>query len=124
MNFGTHGLNLALRFALELTALYAYGRAGLRSADGVAGYVLMLVFPLAAAAAWGTFAVPGDPSRSGRAPVSVPGAARLGVELAFFAIASFALWRTGAKSGAAALGLVTLVHYGLSLDRLRWLLER
>jgi hypothetical protein len=72
---------------------------------------------------WGVFAVPGDPSRSGRAPVPVPGAVRLLVEAAFFGAATAALVRDGATWAIAFAGIV-VVHYALSYDRVAWLLGR
>ncbi|WP_280456932.1 DUF2568 domain-containing protein, partial [Nocardia carnea] len=38
-----------------------------------ARWLLVVLLPVVAAAAWGVFAVPDDPSRSGAAPVAVPG---------------------------------------------------
>ena len=73
------GWNAALRFGLELACLTGIGIAGwlVSPLVAVAGVVV-------AAAAWGIFAVPGDPSRSGHAPVVVPGWLRLFLELTVF----------------------------------------
>jgi len=79
--------------------------------------------PLVAATAWGLFAVPGDPSRSDRAPVPVPGAVRLLVEGALFGGATAAIVRERAAWGLA-FGAVAVVHYALSYDRVAWLLRR
>ena len=65
--------NLALRFALEVCALAALGFWGWSQTEAPWRYVLMLGVPALAAAVWATFTVPDDPSRSGRAPVPVPG---------------------------------------------------
>lgn len=124
MPFGTHPLNLALRFGLELASLVALGYAARRSSAGWAGTLAMVLVPLVAATLWGLFNVPGDPSRSGKAPVVVPGALRLTLELGFFATATFALVRTEQRTLALLLGLTTVVHYALSLDRIKWLLAR
>ena len=88
---GSHPANLAVRFVLEITGLVALGWWGWNHADGVLRFVLALGIPVLAAAAWGTFAVPGDPSRSGRAPVPVSGIVRVLLELAFFASATWVL---------------------------------
>jgi len=66
-----HPISLALRFLLELAALIALGLWGAHQA----GIALALALPATAAALWGIFAVPGDPSRSGKAPVPVSGRA-------------------------------------------------
>ena len=77
--------NLTLRFLLEVAALVGLGLWGWSLSVGVVALTLATTFPLSAAIAWGTFNVPGDPSRSGNAPVPVPGAVRLVLELAVLA---------------------------------------
>ena len=66
---GSHPINLALRFLLELSALFAMGVWGWRYSEGWLRFVLALSIPIIAAVLWGTFAVPDDPSRSGGAPI-------------------------------------------------------
>ncbi len=78
------GWNLALRFGLELAALAGIATAAWRAADGPWRWVAAVALPLIAATAWATFIVPNDPSRSGRAPVEVPGSIRLALEFAVF----------------------------------------
>ena len=85
---------------------------------------LAIVLPIMAATAWGLFNVPGDPSRSGQAPVVVPGLLRLALELTIFTGAVLALLRTKHTSLAIALGVVVAAHYALSYDRIAWLLRR
>jgi hypothetical protein len=70
--------NLALRFLLELAALLGLGMAGWSLSSGVWCWIVALAVPVAVAVIWATFAVLNDPSRSGRAPILVPGAVRLG----------------------------------------------
>ena len=77
-------LNLAFRFFLELAGLFAIGYWGWHTGQGWQRWLLMLGVPLIAAALWGIFRVENDP---GRAPVRVPGALRLALELAYFAFA-------------------------------------
>lgn len=120
---GFHPANLALRFLLELSALAAMGAWGWQQGEGPERYVFALLVPLVAAAAWGVLAVPGDRSRSGKAPVAVPGAVRLGVEAAFFAFAVLALYEAGGKALAAILASAVSVHYVASYDRVAWLLR-
>lgn len=121
---GSNPLNLALRFVLELTALIAMGSWGWNTGEGALQYVLAPALPLIAATAWGTFAVLGDPSRSGRAPVPVPGMIRLALELAFFAFATWALLDTGKTQLAWVMGFAVLFHYLISYDRLAWLIKQ
>jgi hypothetical protein len=120
----THPLNLAVRFVLELAALYALGLWGWRHGDGGWRFVIAGVIPLIAAALWGTFTVPGDPSRSGSAPVPVSGLVRLALELGFFASATLALYDLGYTVLTATFSAAIVVHYLLSYDRIRWLISQ
>lgn len=117
----SHPINLAVRFLLEVAALLAVGYWGWSTGSGVLRFVLALGLPLMAAVLWGTFRVPNDPSSSGRAPVPIPGILRLLLELALFAFATWALYDAGAVQLSWILGLVVVVHYALSYDRIRWL---
>ena len=121
---GTHPLNLAVRFLLELSALFILGLWGWRQGEGAWRIVIAVGMPLVAAALWGTFAVPGDPSRSGSAPVPVPGLLRLALELGFFGSATLALYDLGVIVAATVFGTAVVVHYLLSYDRVLWLLSR
>jgi hypothetical protein len=121
---GSIPINLAIRFILEMVALVALGRWGWTQAGGVLGFVLALGIPVVAAGLWGTFAVPDDPSRSGRARIPVPGIVRLLLELVFFGLATWSLFALGSTSLAWIFGGIVLVHYAVSYDRITWLLSR
>jgi len=116
-------LNLAVRFVLEISALVAMGYWGWVWGDGALRYLLGIGLPLLAAVLWGVFAVPGDRSRSGDAPIAVPGWVRLLLELALFGFAVWGLWDAGVTTVAWILGAVVLLHYGVSYDRILWLLK-
>lgn len=116
-------INLAVRFLLEIIALIALGAWAKTKFPGALGITLMILIPLIAAVAWGTFNVKGDPSRSGKAPVPVPGILRLALELALFGSAAWALFSLNPTYGWI-FGVVALLHYLLSYDRIIWLLER
>jgi Protein of unknown function (DUF2568) len=117
-------LNLAVRFLLELSALFIMGWWGWRQRSDGWQIVFAVAIPLVAAAIWGTFAVPHDPSRSGSAPVPVPGIARLAIELAFFALAAWAVYDLEFVGLAALFGAIVTVHYLVSFDRIRWLMAQ
>jgi hypothetical protein len=119
-----HPLNLAIRFLLEITMLVAIGYWGFHQHDGIWRFVLGIGLPLIAAAAWAILAVPGDRSRSGDAPVPVPGLVRLILELALFGLAAWALYAAGSPVLALTLAGVTAIHYAVSYDRIAWLLGR
>ena len=112
--------NLTLRFILELTALASLAVWGWLSN----GWIAALGAPLLAFALWGIFAVPGDPSRSGQVPVPIPGWLRLALELAIFYGAVGALLAIDQSAFAIALCAITILHHGLSYNRLAWLLRR
>ena len=116
--------NLASRFLLEIAALIGIGLAAWGLAPDPWRWLLAVALPLLAAAAWAVFAVPDDPSRSGRAPVPVSGRLRLVIELGILSggIACYAL--AGHGMIAALLAALLVLHYGLSGDRIRWLLDR
>jgi hypothetical protein len=121
---GSHPINLAIRFLLELSALAAMGVWGWRQAQGWVRFLLAAGIPIVAAVVWGTFAVPDDPSRSGAAPVAVPGLVRLAIELVVFAFATWALCDLGTARLCWAMGVIVAVHYISSYDRIRWLMKR
>lgn len=119
-----HPINLTLRFLLELAALVAVGAWGWQQREDGLRFALAIGLPLLLAIAWGVFAVPGDPSRSGKAPMPVPGWLRLVFELAFFALAVWALYDLAYILPAWGLGILVALHYLASYDRIRWLLAR
>ena len=121
---GSNPVNLAVRFLLEIAGLAALGWWGWNQGDGILRFVLALGIPILAAALWGTLAVPDDPSRSGKAPVPVPGIIRLVLELAFFAAATWALAATGLATLAWIFGIAVLIHYAVSYDRILWLIRK
>jgi hypothetical protein len=120
---GSHPINLAVRFALELAALYAMCGWGWQLVDGAGRWALAAVVPLAAATLWGVFAVPADPSRSGRAPVPVPGLVRLAFELAFFGFATWAFSQLGDPRVTIGFATMVVLHYAASYDRVAWLVR-
>ena len=108
--FGFHPVNLAFRFLLEIAALIALGVGAYSVVSGSFAWVLAIAVPTIAAVAWGTFNVPGDESRSGKAPVPVPGTVRLIIELTVFASA-VVLVSFASPIAAALLGVAATIHY-------------
>lgn len=112
---------LAVRFLLELVAITSFGVFGWRAFDSPWRYLLVGVLPVAAAVLWGTFAVPDDPSRSGAAPVPVPGPVRLGVEFAVLFGGAAALWAAALPRWALISAAVVVAYQLLAYDRVLWL---
>lgn len=121
---GSHPVNLMLRFLLELCVLAVAGYWGWTISHASTRYLLVWLVPLLLAIVWGTFAVPDDPSRSGRAPIPVPGVVRLALELANFAFAVWALYALDRPVLGLVLGVLVVAHYILSYDRVTWLMHQ
>lgn len=114
--------NLGLRFVLELAALVGLGALGWSAADGALGWVAAVIVPVIGVTAWGVFNVPDDPSRSGRAPIPVPGATRFAVEVAVLGLGAVGMLVAGWTTIAWVYLVVTLFHYIVAWRRLAWLL--
>ena len=113
-------INLAVRFGLELAMLAAASVWGWQQRGDWLRLVPAIALPLIAAALWGTFRVPNDP---GSAPVAVPGILRLALELALFAFAAWALYDAGYTQLGVTFGVIVLIHYAISYDRIAWLIR-
>jgi hypothetical protein len=114
--------NLSLRFGLEIGAITGLGWAAWNQTEGTARWAAAV--PLAAAGAWGVFNVPDDPSRSGAAPVQVPGWSRLALELLIFTGGWIGYGIAGHPAIGVTFAAVTVAHYAVSQARVRWLLAR
>lgn len=120
----SHPLNLLLRFLLELSAITVCGFWGYQLTDNWVRFLLAGLFPLLFAGLWGVFAVPGDPSRSGKTVIPTPGKARLVLELILFSAATGMISGLGYPRVSWIFGGVVLLHYIISYDRISWLLNR
>lgn len=121
---GSHPINLAFRFLLELCVLISSAIWAWNYTEHWAKWILVSMVPITLMALWATFAVPNDPSRSGKAPVPVPGIIRLLLELLFFAFGAWTLFNLKHSSYGLFLGISVLVHYIISYDRIAWLLKK
>jgi hypothetical protein len=121
---GSHPVNLAFRFLLELLALGAVGYWGWTQHDGIGRWLWAISLPVVVALLWGTFAVPDDPSRSGQAPIPTPGAVRLLLELSVFAVGVVALIASQRVTAGIVLAAMVILHYAVSYDRIIWLVKR
>lgn len=116
-------INLWLRFGLEVAALIGLALMSWRSSDRLWRWVLVVSAPLIAATFWGAFAVPNDPSRSGNAPVPVPGSVRLILEFTILGVGVAAYLFSGYRVAGAIMVAALLVHYAVSYDRVLWLIR-
>ncbi|MGW8314987.1 MAG: YrdB family protein [Bacteroidales bacterium] len=119
-----HPVNLLFRLLLELTAIVVFGAWGYHLSDNWTRFMLALLVPLFFAALWGIFAVPGDPSRSGKTVIPTPGKVRLILELLFFSAATGMISALTKPWLAWMFGGIVLIHYIISYDRISWLLNR
>lgn len=115
---------LGLRFALEVSALLALGRYAGGLGRGAWSYIAALGVPAFVALVWATFAVQGDPSRSGKAPIPVPGVLRLAIELAVFLGGAAALAVRQSWVAFALFMVALVVHHAMTTERLAWLLRQ
>jgi len=121
---GSHPINLLFRFLLELMALFIMALWGWRQSQGLTAFLLALTLPILLAVIWGVFAVPDDPSRSGKAPIATPGFIRLLIELGIFIFSIWALYDMGYTMMSIVFGLSVGLHYIISYDRIMWLLSQ
>lgn len=119
-----HPANLALRFFLEIAALGGFGVLAWTSATGAWRVLAVIIVICSVMAVWGVFAVPGDPSRSGNAPIPVSGLIRLGLECAILFGGALSLYWSGFGLAGAGLSLLIVAHYALSGERLAWLVQQ
>ena len=117
-------LNLALRFLLEVAAIIAMGLWGYNNSGNMSGILLAILLNLGFALLWGIFAVPNDPSRSGKTVVPTPGIIRLILELSLLTAATWMLRDLDYSNVWWIFGSIVLVHYLLSYDRVLCLLKQ
>ncbi len=116
--------NLLLRFILEIAALISIGVFAWLSFNGYFKYVFTLVLPIAVMIVWSVFAVPHDPSRSGQTVIPVNGITRLVIELLIFAMAVAALYFSHLKPVGIIFLCLIILHYIISAERIKWLLNQ
>jgi hypothetical protein len=98
------GLNLALRFLLELCALGALGYWGFKTGSGTLAKIgLGICAPLVAAVVWGTFVSP-------QAPVALPGPLVLVLQVLIFGLAAAALASTGHRTLAWVFVVIVVIN--------------
>ena len=119
-----HPVNLALRFLLELVAIFTFGFWGHSLVGDGTRILLAILFPLLFAVLWGVFAVKGDPSRSGKTVIKTPGILRLMLELVLFGAAAWMMLDLDYTTVALIFGVAVVIHYFISFDRIAWLLKQ
>jgi len=107
---------------LEVASLVSIFRGASTFAEGTLSWVCGAGAVLVAAVLWGTFEVKGDPSRSGKAPVPVPGAVRLFIELLVFGGGAAGFGLRHEWAALAVFGVALVFHHVMTRARLRWLL--
>lgn len=117
-------INGALRFLLELTAIFCFGLWGYHRSDSGLRFLFALLLPIVFALLWGIFAVRDDPSRSGKTVVSTSGWIRLLLELGLFSAATLMLLDLKYTIAGEIFGALVLFHYAISHRRIAWLLKQ
>lgn len=110
---------LGLHFLLELSALAAAAYWGWATRDGMTRWAWAIGLPLLLAVVWALFRAAGD----GPDPtVTIPGIARLVLELAILGGAAFLLWRAGQSALAGVFVALIIIDFALQYDRIGRLL--
>jgi uncharacterized protein DUF2568 len=118
------GWQLSIRFGLEMASLVAIGRYAAGLFRGVGAYAAGWGVPVLIAILWATFAVKGDPSRSGNAPIPIPGLLRLSLEMAVFLGGAAALAARNNRVALAIFMAAFVLHHAMTTGRLAWLLRQ
>ena len=110
---------LALHFLMELSAIAAAAYWGWTTRAGMARWAWAIGLPLLLAVIWALFRAAGD----GPDPtVTIPGFARLVLELVILGSGAFLLWRAGQSSLAGVFVALIIVDFALQYDRVGRLL--
>ena len=120
---GLHPVNLAFRFLLEIMAISSMIFWGVKQDAGVIRYFYIIGIPISMMLIWSFLAVPGDMSRSGKAPIPVSGPLRLFIEVSIFTIAVLMLSAISQPKVWLGYLILLVLHYILSYDRVLWLLK-
>ena len=98
------GINLALRFILEVCALVAFAYWGFQSSQGIVmKFVLGIGTPLLIAIIWSVFGSP-------HAPIPAKGFQRILLELLIFGLAALALYASGKATLAMIYAITVLLN--------------
>ena len=109
------------RFALEVIAIIFVGIWGSTFIAGWPSFYVGLGCSFLFMLIWGLFNVPGDPSRSGKAPIAVPGKLRLIIELLLFLWAALALTKTVGLSYGMLFLIAVIAHNIHIKERTFWI---
>jgi len=119
-----HPLNLALRFILELLVLFIAAYWAWTTQSGMEKYISIITQPIAIATIWGVFAVPNDPSRSGKTVVAVSGIIRLVIEVIVFGSGVWFMYKSINPLYSRMFASIVILHYAISYERIAWLLKQ
>jgi hypothetical protein len=112
------------RFVLEAIALVFIGWYGSTLATGWLSFFIATGFVLLTMLLWGIFNVPGDPGRSGKAPIVVAGSVRLAIEAAIFLLAIYAVLVIAGSWWSILFFGAIVAHYIHTKKRITWLLKQ
>ena len=116
-----HHSKYYFRFALEVIAVVFVGMWGSTFISGWPSFYMGVFCSFLFMLIWGLFNVPGDPSRSGKAPIAIPGKLRLILELLLFIWATVALENVAGMSFGIVYFVAVVAHNIHIKERTVWI---
>lgn len=116
-------INLALRFILEMVALFAIGYGGWHVTENAWRYLFAIGLPLLMAYLWGAFRPRSELRQPNHATHLVPGWLRLLIEALAFGGGTWGFLSAGAVISGWGFAAIVVVHYAISYDRVLTLLR-
>jgi len=112
------------RFALEILALVFIGWWASTWSLGWLGVFYSFAAVAGTMLVWGIFNVPGDESRSGKAPIVISGKTRLTIEAFVFFFATISIYKVLNVAFAGLFLASVIAHYIHTKARVLWLLKQ
>jgi hypothetical protein len=108
---------------VDLLIFAGLGYWGYHLASGPVRLALAVFMPAMCGVLWLTCGVPQDPLSDSRPIVPVSGTVRLLLEVVILGVAAFGIWTAGSRAGSETLLTAAGLCYGVTWERLVWLVR-